>query len=244
MLLFASLLYVLVGMNAHAHEYHPDIDALCFQNSDPELSRVGVPILGSLGVKEGVCQGMAGVTAAFLENARFDASVPVVLSDEEVRGFIEQLVQRHQRGTSGANAMMVIPGARGLRDFCSQHRREFMRASILYNADIATHEILPLLPELYALKRGPLRNLNDQLRLRVELAAIATHLREGRYPLMLYFKHVVMVTGVREHEGRVELSAYDSNHPDEVVKYFVEFDADGLPAISNFMFWDVTPQRR
>lgn len=240
------LLSLLFGMNSFADEalpYSPLTDALCFKNADPELSQAGVPILGSLGVKEGICQGIAGVTAAFLENAKFSPEIQTNDDAIEVRSQIQKLVSLHQHASRDT---IAINGAKNIKEFCEQNKKEFMRASILYNAEIASREILPVLPELYTLKKTALRGTQDQLRLQAELQSIEATLKSGRYPLMLYFKHVVMVTQFKEAidtNGRtIKLSVYDSNHPDQIVDHVFSFDVTDLPSLSNYMVWDITPK--
>jgi hypothetical protein len=240
------LLSLSFNLNADADvalPYSPLTDALCFKNADPELSQVGVPILGSLGVKQGICQGMAGVTAAFLENAQFEPEVQSTTSDAEVRSLIQKLVSLHQHVSREA---VVINGSKNISDFCVKNKKEIMRASIFYNAEIATHEILPLLPEFYAVEKENLRGPQDQLRLQSELQSIEDTLKSGQYPQMLYFKHVVMVTEYKEvmsASGReIHLSVYDSNHPEQIVEHVFSLEMTGLPNLANYMVWDITPR--
>jgi hypothetical protein len=217
--------------------YQPKTDALCFENGDPDLAHVGIPILGSLGVKEGVCQGIAGVTAAFLENAQFEPSIEPIETADKI---VHQLVENHRQGI---RVKTIIPGSKNIREYCEKNKREFMRESILYNAEIATHQILQHVPLLFKLKKNVLRNRSDQNMLLAQLRTIEDTLSSGRYPLMLYYKHVVMVTAFSEkilETGRVvELSVYDSNHPNEIVIHLFELDMDGLPTLSNYLVWNI-----
>ena len=238
-----SLISLFFVLNASANTvlpYHPETDALCFKNADPELANAGVPILGKLGVEQGVCQGIAGVTAAFLENATFVPELPSTGNQQEVRTLIQKLVSLHQ---SGERSLTLITGSKNIKEFCGKNKKEVMRAAILYNAEIAADEILPLLPQLFTLKKKSLRGPGDQEQLLHELRSIETTLQNGRYPLMLYFKHVVMVTAFNEvfsSFGReIHLTVYDSNHPDEIVTHVYPLEMNGLPMQSNYMVWNL-----
>ena len=70
--------WILLPLSALALDARPfdfSVDTLCFENSDPDLAKAD-PILGKLGVKKGVCQGIAGLSAAFYEHVVFDPTAP------------------------------------------------------------------------------------------------------------------------------------------------------------------------
>ena len=219
--------------------YHPETDALCFKNGDPELAYAGVPILGELGVKQGICQGMAGVTAAVLENAEFEPAREAPNTGKAVHQLVQSFLENHRHDIQ---KRVVIGGFKNLREFCEKNKMEVMRAAILYNAEIATKKILPHLPTFLTLKKCPLRGVLDQEFLLTQLRSIEETLKQGHYPLMMYYSHVVMVTGFSETildsgERLVEISTYDSNHPEVVVADVFLLGMDGLPDLGNFMVW-------
>lgn len=234
-------LHLLFSSYVHANiqlPFHPEADALCFRNADPDLAKVGIPILGKFGVNEGVCQGIAGVTAAFLENAQFEPSMQFLESSEKI---IHQLVESHRRGL---RVKTIVPGSKNIREFCDKNKREFMREAILYNADLATRKILPHISLLFTLKKNHLRGPEDQSMLMNHLRSLEETLLNGRYPLMLYFKHVVMVTSFKEKisdsgERWIELETYDSNLPEAMVVHLFKLNLDGLPALANYMVWNI-----
>ena len=248
-IIFAYLLFF-VGMSAFSNRasadqalpYDSGTDSLCFKNADPELATVGIPILGKLGVEQGVCQGIAGLTAAFLENAEFDHSRQSHYSPSEIHQIVRTLVDLHQ---SGVRHRFTISGYKNIKDFCEQNKVEMMRASILYNAKIAERDILPVALELFNLKKNNLRGIEDQRKLQTELKSIEYTLTHGRYPLMLYYKHVVMVTAFKEvveasGDKSIFIDAYDSNHPDEIVTQAFSLENSGLPKVLNYMIWNLS----
>jgi len=218
--------------------YQPATDALCFKNADPALADAGIPILGKLGAKQGVCQGMAEVTAAFLENAKFAPDLPSTESEQEANTLIARLLAFHRNHARG---LVMINGSKNLKEFCEKNKKQLMRAAILENAEIAAEQILPLLPEFFTVKKGNLRGLADQEQLATALSQLEASLKVGQYPLMLYYKHVVMVTGMKElisdSAREIQVTVYDSNRPDQVITHVFPLEMDGLPKLTNHLVW-------
>lgn len=217
-------------------------DALCFRNGDPDLAKTGVPILGSLGARKGVCQGIAGIAAAFRENVEFvpnaDRDSPTAVSRR-----LDRAIAANRAGSRGK---IAIRGYASLFDLCRANRMTFLRKSIWVNAEIGVSEIfLPHYGAFLRLKKDPIGSKSDALSLRRELrdhlADARAELREGKYPLLLYYSHVVLVRGYRdiaEASGkRIDLEVYDSNHPEALRTISVPIAADGLPSGENPMYW-------
>jgi len=219
-----------------------ETDSLCFLNFDPELATMG--LLGKLGAKKGICQGIAGTAAAFLENVEFDPSGEKPASERQARGLVRDAIRLHKRGCGDR---VRIPGYSSLNELCRDHRRMFLKRSLYYNADIALHEILAVLPRFLIHKAKPVTKRPDRLRIHRALESIERDLEAGRAPLLMYYSHVVLVHALRYEasDGRVAravLDVYDSN-VDYPRRWTVEYGADGLPAPGNRMIWNVTPSR-
>lgn len=212
-------------------------DDLCFLNSDPDLARVD-PVLGRLGVKEGVCQGIAAISGALLRNVEFRAgSRP---TEAEGARLLSRAVSSY---LANRTSRVVVEGYRNAREFCAAHRDAFLRKSIYANADIAAREILVRVPELFSRKKSGVETLADRKRLLGRMQELREELRSGRPALMLLWKHVVLIYGYRETPDEVVLSAYDSNS--ELEREFrIALDSEGLPVSGQPMIWDITPHRR
>lgn len=220
-------------------------DAVCFRNGDPDLGKTGIPILGNLGVKKGVCQGIASISAAFRENAEFVPSADRDSAPNSQRT-IASILNAHANRKA---VKFMIPGFDSLGSFCRAHRMDFLRNSVWENTSISISRILPYYPEFIRVKKQPIKFQRDSFRLRKKLGAalaqVHSELTAGKYPLLLYFSHVVMVRGYREIAGesgtQVELEVYDSNHLETLRKITVQLDSDGFPSGENPMYWVVTP---
>ncbi len=217
-------------------------DALCFRNGDPDLAKTGVPILGALGAEKGVCQGMAGIAAAFRENVEFVPAADVDSAYVVARN-LDRAVSAYR---AGSRRKIEIRGYRSLMDVCRANRMAFLKKAIWVNADIGVTDIFfPHYGAFQRLKKDPIGSKSDALSLRRQLrdylADAVSELREGHYPLLLYFSHVVLVRGYRDVTGpsgrRIDLEVYDSNHPEALRTISVAIAADGLPAGENPMFW-------
>jgi hypothetical protein len=211
-------------------------DDLCFLNSDPDLGRVD-PVLGRLGVKEGVCQGIAAISGALLRNAEFRPGTP-----PDARAASRLLDRAVASYLSGSETRVVIEGHANARELCRAHRDGFLRKSIYVNADLATREILLRVPELFRRKKSGVSSPSDRKLLLRRLHELRDELAGGRPALMLLWKHVVLVFAYREEPGSTVLTAYDSNSEKER-EFEIEIASDGLPAAGQPMVWDVTPRR-
>jgi hypothetical protein len=220
------------------------VDVLCFENMDPELAEVGIPVLGKLGARKGVCQGIAGIAAAFHENTVFDPALARPSNGRAVRKLLSDVVRLHK---GGCQKKRIIPGYANLRELCSDYRREFLRKSIFYNANIAINEITRVLPDYLEKRDRTLRSVDDRIQLLDTISSIHADLSSGRAPLLMSYGHVVMVYGIGYDVGpsgitAVVFDAYDSNRS-QPARFTYSFDPDGLPSMSNSMIWNVTPDR-
>ena len=242
------LFCALVGLwtvSALATELPFDIqtDALCFKNSEPDLAKTGIPVFGYVGMKKGVCQGIAGISAAFRENVEFEPAAVPESASTAVRliNLAVRMNREHRR------AKVTVHGYRDLMDFCRANRMAFLRKSIEMNAKIGLSDIVfPHLLQFERLKKTPIGSQKHPEALRRQLAeTLATaqsELREGRYPLLLYFSHVVLLRGLHEVKDasgarQIDLEIYDSNHPESLQTVSVTLAADGLPDGANRMYW-------
>jgi hypothetical protein len=217
-------------------------DAICFKNGDPGLAKTGIPILGRLGMNTGVCQGIAGISAAFRENVEFVPAAPPAPANE-----IDTLVDRAVRANrEQSREKITITGYSSLVDLCNANRMKFLRKSVWMNLDILVADILEHYPQFRLLKKNPISKHPNSEQLRHELADhladALSELREGHYPLILYFSHVVTARAYREVQAedgsrRIELEVYDSNHLEATRVLTFKRAADGLPATSNWMIW-------
>lgn len=238
---------IVLGISAaHATEivlpFDMTKDALCFKNGDPDLAKTGIPILGSLGVNKGVCQGMAGIAAAFRENVEFVPAADV----DSAKSVARSLDRAVAANRAGSRRKIEIRGYASLFDLCRANRMAFLKKAIWVNADIGVKDIfLAHYGAFQRLKKDPIGSKSDALSLRRQLrdhlADAVAELREGKYPLLLYYSHVVLVRGYRDVAGasgrRVDLEVYDSNHPEALRTISVAIAADGLPAGENPMYW-------
>ena len=225
---------LLFSQVASARDFDFESDRLCFQNADPEMARAAPYPWGEFAVKTGACQGIAGLSAAFFENAEYLPQEKAPTSRADARGLIRRLIHAHQRGWGKTPEKIQIPGYANLRSFCEDFRSEFMRSSVLYNRSIATHEILKKLPEFLETK-GKISTPSEQLSLQKTLEGFEKRLARGEVPLLLYYHHVVLVYGLKHRGTETVLTVYDSNRSKsrEMV-----FTPEGP-----FQVWDVTPHR-
>lgn len=213
-------------------------DSLCFENKDERLRQYGP--LGRLGAKRGVCQGIAGISAAFFEQGVFDPSLPKP-TENEARALIDRFVHRH---SGGCSVRETVPGFANLKDFCSAYPGVFLRKAIAYNTSIAAREIVPHLPLFYTIKREPIRTERQRRLLHETVESLRTKVREGKSPLVLVYSHVMNVVSVADRGPEVAITYYDSNDLSGFRSLTVQYAADGLPALgANRMLWDITPER-
>ncbi len=221
-------------------------DALCFKNATQVIEDYGPLGLGTLGKKEGICQGIAGVTAAFVENAVFSPSNKKLSADENA-DLIERAIQLH---SGGCKKRFTVPGYKNMQEFCSANLSEIVFQATMYNADIATYEIGTYnLTSFLFYQDNLLTSHGARVLLHNNILSLKERLEEGRAPLMLVYKHVTMVTGLRYkiENGKLSYIAidhYDSNHPEKLSVHYILYGTDGLPKTGkNRMLWDITPDR-
>ncbi|HTL10928.1 MAG TPA: hypothetical protein VL588_00485 [Bdellovibrionota bacterium] len=228
-----------------------DDDSLCFYNADPELTDFGP--LGKWGAKNGICQGIAGVASAFHSNAVFEPSAPKPATRKAALGLVSEAIRLHKGECDHQHVR--VPGYANLAEFCRDYRHDFLRLAMDYNANIAVLEIFPKLGKFYSRKNGPLKTQSDRRDVKRALDSIYARLARGKAPLLMHYSHVVLVRGMRYEyaAGRISralLDVYDSNvtaadqasNP-TIDEWSYDFDADGLPSMSDEMIWDVTPSR-
>ena len=198
---------------------------------------------GTLAVKTGACQGIAGVSAAFFENAEFRPEESAPKSRAEVRELISRVIRLHRRGWEKTSEKISVPGFANLRSFCQDFKSEFLRSAVLYNRSIATHEILKDLPEFLE-THGKIHKNIQRSQLQKTLDGFELRLSRGEVPLLLYYHHVVLVYGLKRKQwdthSEIILTVYDSNRMQVREMVF----APKNPDFGNFMVWDVTPERR
>lgn len=238
-LLFTFLFYLPIS----ARSFDITKDGLCFKNYDPALREFG--ILGTLGSKEGICQGMSGLVSAFYEHATFSPQKPKLTTSETIEA-IEEL-RRYHSGACKLSRKVEIKGYKNLNEFCQDHKKVFMTQAIDYNADIAIREISWKLDELFIIKDKKMVSRIERFRLHQQIESLRKKLALGRWPLMLYYKHVIGVNSISNQykNGKlhsVTFKTYDSNYS-WPSRYLIEYDIDGLPKAGNKMIWDTTPSR-
>jgi hypothetical protein len=228
---------------AEAKAFNFDTDGLCFKNGSEELKKFGP--LGQLGHKKGICQGMSGVVSAFLEHATFKPGKNK-LGSTEAYWAVNDILRLHSGGCR-TKKKIVISGHASLSDFCRAHKDLLMEKAIDYNADIAVREISWKMDQFLLFEDSPIQSHNSRLKLHKNVLSLKSRLNEGRYPLMLYYRHVVMIHSVRHlyTEGKlskVVLGIYDSNYY-RSTEYVIDYSRDALPKSGQKMIWDITPSR-
>lgn len=211
-------------------------DGLCFTNGTPELRRFGP--LGKLGDKKGICQGMSGIVSAFHENAQF-APREAKLSPAKAAQVLANLRRLH---SGDCNKRIKISGYANLQEFCGDHRDLLMKNAIQYNADIAVREISWKLTEFLYYKDSKITSDSERQKLHNNIQSMRKELGRGRWPLLLYYSHVVGVFSAVERNGGVTFGIYDSNYS-HTIEIHVPYDWDGLPMAGQKMLWDLSPRR-
>lgn len=226
------ILIILSFINTAVFAFDYNQDVLCFKNADPEMAEAAPAPWGSFAVKTGACQGIAGISAAFFEHGEFNPSFSKPQNNAEVREIITRMIHQDK---------VVVPGYKNLKEFCADFKSEFLRAAVLYNRDIAVQEIAKYYPQLSASK-GVMKNLADQKHVLNVLVGFEKKLLEGKLPLLLYYKHVVLVYDFEKTADAVILTVYDSNFLQPRIMKF-DLNQAQLPELSNKMIWDITPTR-
>jgi hypothetical protein len=223
--------------------FDPESDELCFRNHDPELADAGRPLLGWWGKETGVCQGMDGIMAAFLERARFRPELPRA-GASETEALLGRVLARH---AAGCGSRVDVPGYASLKELCADHRKLFLAASIDYNASIGLREIAAQMIEFLWLRDSAVGE-GYRARLHEEIGKLRARLQQGRAPLLLIYRHtllVLAVTAERDASGTLLGERFLIKDPNrgELVERRVAYAPDGLPEAESAMLWDVTPDR-
>ncbi len=232
--LLALLVLLFSGLSS-AQGFDMSTYALCFQNHAPELRSYGP--LGRLGAKKGVCQGVSGIVSAFKENAVFNPGVQAQ-GPREAKSLLREVLDLYSHASP---KKVTVNGYANLQEFCRARRELFLKTAIAFNASIALHEITPLLPQFWSMKGRPIVGEGERLRLHRTVERLRRSLAEGRWPLLLYYSHVVTVFSLEAHPEGVLLGVYDSNML-APVSYLVRYTQD-LPSEGQRMLWEITPKR-
>jgi hypothetical protein len=217
-------------------------DGLCFKNADPDLVNAAPWPLGKIGVKRGICQGIAGTAGAFMQNAEFAPDQSRPQSVGEAHQIIKRVIRHYKYHQSDK---VTVPGYENLNSFCRDYRRLFLREAAILNLNIAVKEILPVMVSFKKYKDKPLLNEKSRARLMRVLQSLEDGLHQGRPPLLMYYSHVVLLLGYSVVEtggvpSFIRLDVYDSNFGALRTKY-VPIDETGEPSASSTMLWNITP---
>lgn len=237
-----ALFIALISLSALAAPFDIKVDGLCFKNANPELRRFGP--LGILGSEKGICQGMSGIVSAFHEHATFSPGKSK-MTDSEARWAVNDLLEYHSGGCS-KNKKIEIKGFDNLNEFCQAHKDLLMEKAIYYNTDIALREISWKLDQFYLFKSLPVNTIGKAI-LESNIQSLRKRLLSGRWPLMLYYSHVVTVHHMRYFmkggkTDKIVFGIYDSNYATSQ-EYTIYYDTNGLPKSGQKMIWDTTPNR-
>ena len=218
-------------------------DGLCFLNADQELKRFGP--LGILGSSKGVCQGMAGLVAAFYEHAKFVPNTQK-MTDFEASIAVSEL-RRYHSGDCSFQKKVKISGFSNLNEFCRAHKDLLMANAIDYNTDITVREISWNLEEFLTLQKSPMNTIYGRMKLHLNVERLRKIYVSGRQPLLLYHAHAVAIHKVTLHLNKnlltkIVFGIYDSNY-NTSTEYAVLYSKDGLPSAGQKMIWNITPSR-
>lgn len=117
-----------------------------------------------------------------------------------------------------------------------------MANAIDYNLDLAIREISWNLDQFLVYQDTPLTSLGARQIFHTKIESIRKHYREGRWPLLLYYSHVVAVHSVVKYADKIVFGIYDSNYSTSI-EYVITYGNDGLPKAGQKMIWDTTPDR-
>jgi hypothetical protein len=229
---------VILCLPGLAWSFSMNKDGLCFTNGTPELRRFGP--MGELGSKKGICQGMSGIVSAFHEHASFQPTKTKMTYNEAMDAISE--LRRYHSGGCKLKKKVQITGYSNLFDFCKAHKNLLMANAIDYNTDIAVREISWNLEEFLILQDAPIKTNLGRLNLHAKVESLREDLKQGRWPLLLYYSHVVAVHSVTKTSDKVVFEIYDSNYSTSI-EYTVAYSSDGLPKSGQKMIWNTTPNR-
>lgn len=231
-----------------------EADTLCFQNASPIIEELGPRPFGRVGSREGICQGMAGVSAAFFQHAQFEPTQTKRLTQREARRRVHQLIRLHKNNCP-TNRKVKFPGYTNLKSFCKDYTNVLVDRATLYNFGLVMREVFKDLPQFLIQKNIPITRRRHQRQLNRTLESIHQSIESGEPALLLYHSHVVMVYGFEVHKnsnGRpdsVNLLIYDSNmrqpaFPNSIPHHYtVHLTSEGEVAMGQPLFWDITPNR-
>ncbi|MBC7458860.1 MAG: hypothetical protein H7235_11305 [Bdellovibrionaceae bacterium] len=208
-------------------------DDLCFLNKDPELARFG--FLGKLGAKDGVCQGIAGLSKIYFENVEFRPNEPMDLDvDQKI---IEALKTYRQKKV----VKILIRGYDGLNTLCKEHRDVFLQQSIDLNLQIAVKDISLVYAEFNSTKDTPISTPKQQSDMHKTIQKQIQILKSGHSPMILVYSHVMLVLDIHYSLNEYIYTYYDSNYLVFRTRSY-KYGADGLPLLGQKMLWDITLQ--
>lgn len=206
-------------------------DDLCFLNKDPELAKFG--FWGKLGAKEGVCQGIAGLSKIYFENVEFR---PYETKDLDLdKKMVTVLRTYRQKNTP----KIIIRGYTGLNSLCRDYKDLFLQQSIQLNRDIAVKDIAPLYPEFNSMRDIPTSTLKQQYDMDKTIKRQLAILRSGYNPMILVYSHVMLVVDIQYSSNEYIYTYYDSNDL-AFRKRSYKYGLDGLPLLGQKMLWDIT----
>lgn len=226
------------------YSFNSETDSLCFLNQNGEFSDFGY--IGEFSDKKGVCQGMSGLVSAFHAHAKFVPNRPK-MSDGEAYFALGDLRHYHSGGCSSSKKV-EIAGYKNLKEFCHDHKNLLKGEAILYNADIAVREISWNLASFLMYQDTPIVSNMARFKLHQAVMSFKKRLNAGKWPLMLYYSHVVAVHKMRIIKDQnqviksIKLALYDPNEVSSE-EYTIEYSTDGLPKAGQKMLWDTTPSR-
>ena len=234
---------VILSISAGASTFSIEKDGLCFKNGDPALKKFGP--LGELGASKGVCQGMSGLVSAFHEHAKFSPTKAKMTLNETL-GAISEL-RRYHSGGCKISRKVEITGYANLNEFCRAQKSVLLANAIDYNLDIAVREISWNLEQFLLINDNPVTSNHGRINLHLNVESLRRRLGLGRWPLMLYYGHVVGVHSVtnfykKSTLDKVVFGIYDSYFSSSM-EYVVHYSSDGLPKSGQKMIWDTTPSR-
>lgn len=235
-----NLLFILslFSFSALAAPFNFAADGLCFQNGDPELKRFGP--MGQLGSKKGICQGMSGIVSAVREHATFQPTKSKMSANDAFWAMAE--LRRYHSGGCSSSKKVKITGYANLQEFCRDHKDLLMANAIDYNADIAIREIGWNIDEFLIYTDNPITSLGGRRLMHSHINTLIDYVNEGKWPLLLYYSHVVGIHSVVKTKDKVTFGIYDSNYS-KSIEYSIAYSSDGLPKPGQKMVWNATPDR-
>lgn len=192
--LFLFLNFIELGQATTPRDLHLRLpfriehDNVSIRNAHDGYSFTGAFPFGVIGDQEGVCEGISGVTAAFLRHAVFrpaQSRAPSGVAQEQIDATLAAY-------RTGCNLQVEIAGYRDLWEL-STFEGSYLRTRIVdMNLANIKEQALAHLGSLF-FERDP-RRLKEIVQ--GTLPTLIDDLQNGRYPLILYRSHVVMAYGI------------------------------------------------